>query len=162
MLKTQYKDLAFISKGFRDWHHSEKFKNHQGSDCHCEAVAKVIKTEQSKDISVLLNSEKEKEQKQNRKCLLKMIAVTKFLARQGIAFRKGGEEKDSNFCQLLKLQCMDDPNLSEWMQRKNLKYTSHENQNELIEIMALKILRNLAEKIRNANFYNFKNSPPHI
>ena len=153
LLKTQCKDQAFISKGFRDWHHSEKFKYHQSSECHCEAVAKVIKTEQSKDISVLLNSEKEKEQKQNRKCLLKMIAVTKFLARQGIAFRRV-EEKESNFYQLLKLQCMDDPNLSEWMQRKTLKYTSPENQNELIEIMALKILRNLAEKIRNANFFS--------
>ena len=76
-----------------------------------------------------------------------MIAVTKFLARQGIAFTKGGGEKESNFYQLLKLQCMDDPNLSEWMQRKTLKYTSPENQNELIEIMALKILRNLAEKM---------------
>ena len=42
LLKTQCKDQAFISKGFRDWHHSDVFKNHQSSDCRCEAVAKVI------------------------------------------------------------------------------------------------------------------------
>ena len=62
LLKTQMKDKGFISKGFTYWHHAvEKFKKHQSSECHSEAVALFIKTDKTKDIGILLNSQKQKD-----------------------------------------------------------------------------------------------------
>lgn len=62
-----------------------------------------------------------------------------FLARQSLPLRGDwhsdeGAENDSNFVQLLKLRCEDDPSIVEWLQRKKFKYTSPMIQNELLEV----------------------------
>ena len=42
--------------------------------------------------------------------------------------------------QLLRLQCIECPELGVWMTKKTDKYTSHDIQNECLKIMALQIL----------------------
>ena len=54
-------------------------------------------------------------------------------------------EYDSNFFQLLKLRCEDDPKLAEWMDKKTNKFLSPKIQNEMLQIMALQILRDIAK-----------------
>ena len=54
----------------------------------------------------------------------------KFLTRQGHTLHGDGDEKDSNFNQLLRLRTEDDSRMLEWVERKTDKYTSPEIQNE--------------------------------
>jgi len=74
------------------------------------------------------------------------------LAHQGCALRGDQSELDSNFTQLLKLR-EDDPKLFHWLQRKSGKFTSAEMQNKILEMMALKILKDIASCLQNATFF---------
>ena len=73
----------------------------------------------------------------------------RYLARQALPLRGDWRateksEVDSNFYQLLKLRCDDDPSIVEWLQKKKSKFTSVDIQNEMLEIMALRLLREIA------------------
>ena len=93
------------------------------------------------------------ETRANQQYLLKLIQNIQFLARLGIAFRGDGDEKDSNFLQLLLLRSTDDPSILSYLQRKTDKYTSPQIQNELIKIMALQILWEITDLIQKAHYY---------
>ena len=77
-----------------------------------------------------------------------------FLARQRIALRGDGNKDDSNFIQLLKLRANDDSRILDYLSRKTNKYTSSTVVNQLIAIMALKILRQIAGFIQNGVWYS--------
>ena len=90
--------------------------------------------------------------------LLKVLSNVRFLARQAIPLRGGwnnesSSEINSNFTQLLMLRTEEDENFVQWLERKQMKYTSPEIQNEMIEIMALGLLRDIAKSIQLAEFY---------
>ena len=74
----------------------------------------------------------------------------RFLARQGLPLRGDADDADSNFIQLLRLQSINYPEMKTWMERKTDNYTSHEIQNECMQLMALYILRNVAQNIRDS------------
>ena len=86
---------------------------------------------------------------------MKLISSIRDLARQGLALRgdRAGEP-DSNFIQLLQLRAQDenDGKLVGWMKRKSNKYTSHDIQNEILQVMALKALRQIATIIQATHF----------
>ena len=63
-----------------------------------------------------------------------------------------GDDSESNLIQLLRHHGEEDEELLEWLQRKTDKYTSHEIQNRLIQIMALQLIRKIAEKIQMSPF----------
>ena len=74
-----------------------------------------------------------------------------FLGRQGIALR-GHDDSESNFMQLMKsVRACDDPKIIDWLQKKSNKYTSPDIQNEMLQIIALDILRSIAADLL---FYN--------
>ena len=75
-----------------------------------------------------------------------------FLARQGLAFRSH-DDVSSNFHQLLLLRSEDNPELTDWILKKKCKYTSHEIQNECLQIMAMHIVRRLSQAIRTAAYF---------
>lgn len=67
--------------------------------------------------------------------MFSLIAHTStFVARQSLSFRGDwivnnegmGSEKNSNFFQLLKLRSEHNPQLVEWLEKKQQKYTSPE------------------------------------
>ena len=75
------------------------------------------------------------------------------MARQGLALRGHGKlEVNSDFSQLLALLSRDDQQLSTWLMKKTDKYTGHEMQNEILQIMALRILRELAASLQSTKF----------
>ncbi len=88
----------------------------------------------------------------NRKMLLKVLSCVKFLARQGLPFRGHGDDSESNIIQLLKHHGEEDLEVYDWLQKKTNKYTSHEIQNNLIKVMALSVLRKIAEKLHESPF----------
>ena len=64
----------------------------------------------------------------------------------------GRGEVESNFIQLLKLFSEGDLRLSAWLEKKSNKYTGHDVQNEMLQIMALRMLREIASNIQSSMF----------
>ena len=68
--------------------------------------------------------------------------------------RGDGDESDSNYIQLLQLRGEDDPKVLEWLKRRNEKYTCSDSKDEMLKIMALSVLRDLAHRIKSSVFYS--------
>ena len=102
----------------------------------------------------MLSSTLASQKRTNGEYLIKVAQNVTFLARQGIPLRGDGDEGDSNFMQLLHLRGADDPWVLTFLQQRTDKYTSPQIQNELIKIMALHILRDIAAFIQNAKFFS--------
>ena len=78
------------------------------------------------------------------------------MARQGLPFRgdwdqETGVELNSNFHQLMLLRAEEDPAVLDWLQKK--QYMSPQVQNEMIEALALGVLREISQNIQNAVIY---------
>ena len=71
---------------------------------------------------------------------------------QGIPLR-GHDDSKSNFCQLLDLQKRRDSALAKWLERRGDKYCSPEIQNEILRLMSLSLLRDIAECVQKAEFF---------
>ena len=84
--------------------------------------------------------------------MLKLLSNARFLSRQGLAFRGDGEELDSNFMRLIYLRSEDNTKLVDWMKQKTDKYTSADIQNEMVKVMALRVLRKIAGSLQSAHF----------
>ena len=150
-------DGAFISTGFSNWKDAIiSFRKHECSNCHKEALEKMVTlAATTRDIDEMLSGQHSTVKVQNCTCLLKILTNLRFLARQGCASRGSGEhEKDSNFHQLYKLQCEDDPALEEWLRKKTGKYASHEVQNEMLKEMAPRLLREIFTTLHCTEFYS--------
>ena len=63
------------------------------------------------------------------------------------------EQTDSNFFQLLLLRGIDDVTICGLLAKKQDKYTSPQIQNELLQIMALSIIQDIASSIRDAKYF---------
>ena len=107
-----------------------------------------------KDIAETLQRELTKQKSENRQMLLKILSNIRFLARQSIAIRGDGDEENSNFIQLFKLRGEDDPKFSKWLEKKTDKYVSADIQNELLKVMGLQVLRDIATSLHSAEFYS--------
>ena len=95
-----------------------------------------------------------KQKSENRQMLLKILSNIRFLARQSIAIRGDGDEENSNFIQLFKLRGEDDPKFAKWLEKKTDKYVSADIQNELLKVMGLQVLRDIATSLHSAEFYS--------
>ena len=59
-------------------------------------------------------------------------------------------DENSNFHQLLNLRAQENPEIIEWLRERDEKYISPEIQNELLEAMALGMMRQISANIQNA------------
>ena len=107
-----------------------------------------------KDIAETLQRELTKQKSENRQMLLKILSNIRFLARQSIAIRGDGDEENSNFIQLFKLRGEDDPKFAKWLEKKTDKCVSADIQNELLKVMGLQVLRDIATSLHSAEFYS--------
>ena len=146
--------LAFVSKGFSNWKDANgKFAIHASSKCHKEAILKMVTLPSTKrDVAESLLTQHQREKLERRKCFLKVLSNIKFLARQGLPLRGHGDESDSNFLQLLKLQGEDDARIASWLEKKTDKYTAPDMQNEILKVMALEVLRQVVSSLHTAIF----------
>ena len=62
-------------------------------------------------------------------------------------------EENSNFHKLLKLRAQENPEIIEWLRKKDDKYTPPVIQNEMLEAMALGMMRQISANIQNATFF---------
>ena len=110
------------------------------------------------DVGELISEQHYLEKVKNRKVLLMLMSNVRYLAQQSLPLRGNWDEsskaeENSNFHQLIKLPSQQDPEILEWLQRKSNKYTSPEIQNEMLEAMALGLLREISANIQSATFY---------
>lgn len=153
-LRSTTKDPSFISKGFVNWKDAtEAFKRHEKSKCHQDAnQVMIVLPATTRDIGESCSAAHAIQKSENRSMLLKILQNVRFLGRQGLALR-GHDDSESNFVQLMNLRACDDPKIIDWLQKKSNKYTSPDIQNEMLQIMALDILRNIAADLHNASFF---------
>ncbi|XP_071480941.1 zinc finger MYM-type protein 1-like [Diadema antillarum] len=104
------------------------------------------------DIGEMLDKTLSTEKEESRRNMTNIIENIQFLARQGLALQ-GHEDEESNFIQLYHLRAKGNPKMLEWLQKKTNKYVSHDVQNEILEAMALQVLRDVASSIRNGLFF---------
>ncbi|XP_028419289.1 zinc finger MYM-type protein 1-like [Dendronephthya gigantea] len=83
--------------------------------------------------------------------LMKLLSFHKLFLRQGVAIR-GHTEEEGNLYQDLKCRCEGVPGLEAWLRKG--EYRSHDIINELIELMCMKVLRELLAEIRDAECYS--------
>ena len=120
---------------------------------HRESVDAVVTLPATtSDVGELLNSCHKREKEVACDILQIILSSVRFLARQGLALRGNNSDAESNLLQLLKLRSKECPQLCTWLQRERLKYTSHECQNEMLEIMACTMQRRMLRKITESPF----------
>ena len=147
-------DPAFVRNGFSNWKDATvSFRKHEASAVHTDAVQATLAPKTCPDVAEMLSSELARQKADNRQCLLKILSNLRFLARQGLAIRGSGDDKDSNFTQLLTLRSEDDGRIVDWLSKKTDKYASHDMQNEMLQVMALSMLRDIAASIASSKFF---------
>ena len=115
----------------------------------------VVLPKTTRDIGEHLSQLHAQEKKDSRQIFLKILQNIKFLALQNLPLQ-GDDDSNSNFIHLIKLRGLDDSRIAQWLQKRSSKYISPDIQNEILEIMSLKILRDLASQIRKATFYRIR------
>ena len=147
------KDPSFISAGFKSWKKATKsFREHEASAQHREAMLtrKTITTENP--VTVQLNEHLKRDQEVARKALHVAVTSLMFLARQGLAIR-GHCHHGGNFYQLMRLRSADVPEVVSWLRRRD-NWLSDTIQNELIEMLAHTLLRDVVSEVRKSPFFS--------
>ena len=130
------------------------FRQHELSNCHKEAVEKIITLPATtSDVVEMLCKTHAQKKSENRQVLLTIVSNLSFLDRQACAIRGDSNEHYSNFIQLFKLRGEDNPMIYEWMLKRTDKYTSHDMQNDMLKAMAHKVLQNINSQLHNASFF---------
>ncbi len=139
---------AFLISGFTNWKDATRAMNkHENCNFHRHANEILATTT---DVSEMLSKQTVTEREKNRECFILIAKSLRHLARQGLPLRGSGDESNSNFIQLLKLICGHSLHLSTFLTKKQLKFTSHEIQNELLSIMAQHILRQIFRNLQSS------------
>jgi hypothetical protein len=95
----------------------------------------------------------EHERQHARTPLLKIVTSLLYLCKQGLAIREH-TESTGNFDNLLLLRAEDNVELKSWLYRSNYKWTSPTSQNEIIQDMALAVLRTYKEELIKTQFFS--------
>lgn len=148
------KEQAYISKGFSTWKKAPKcFSSHQESACHLAASAYHFVVPQCPDVGELIDGQITQRRSIERKYLLDVLKCLRYLARQGIPLQ--GLNNEDNLTQLLLLLGTKDENIANRLQGKaGYKYTHHDVQNELLNIMATEVLRSKVSTIQERKFFS--------
>jgi hypothetical protein len=159
LLTNRNAEAAFISSGYSNWSDAgtkgRGFDQHCRSEAHREAHQRLyVIPSQCQDVGEQLCATLSEEKSTNRQVLTKILGNVRFLVRQALPLRGDGDGKNSNFTQLYKLREEDNPILEKWRtERKTDKYTHNVIQNEMMKVMALQVLRDIAKNINAADFY---------
>lgn len=138
--------------GFKKWNKAaEKFLAHNSSPVHLDAVCKLDGMK-AVPVCTQLSLALEKQQHTARVALKAIFNSVRYLARQGIALR-GHNKEGGNFFQLNELRRKDIPELNEFINREK-NFCSYAIQNEMLEMMAHAILRQIITDIKENRIYS--------
>ena len=130
------------------------FSQREISQCHREAVERSITIHTTtKDAGEHISSAREEDKAINRKTKTKIVSNIHLLCRRRIPLRGDGDGNNSNITQIVHLRTKDNPALPTWLVKKTNKYTSWQMQNEMLKIMALCVLIDVAASLHSSTFY---------
>ena len=153
------KEDTYVTTGYKNWKKAPTiFMEHQLSKTHTAAMAYEYVVPKCGDIVELMVSEQQDKRLLERKYLLKIMECIRYLARQGLALR-GHEEGDGNLTQLLKLMCKDNADILRRidgemkLESGQRKYLHNDMQNEILQLMARKVLLKKLESVQSSQFF---------
>ena len=91
--------------------------------------------------------------KMNRFYFLKVLQTVQFLGKHGLPVR-GHTDEESNFTEMLTLRVNDIPGFTQWLSKKKQKYTSHDVQNEMLELLSNNVLRKILLPLKQELCYD--------
>ena len=138
---------AFVTTGFSNWKKATlRFKEHELSQAHRDAISAHVSAT-SIPVSRMLQSQFNGIQVSRRNSLMKQLKALRYLLRQGLSIRNdhaGG----SNLTIMLQ-QVLDEV---AWVETN--EYQSPEIINEMIKLMALKVLRSLVNALLSQRWFS--------
>ena len=148
--------VTYGDGGFSIWKDATRcFNKHEVSAMHKMAVDAVVTVRRTcGDVGAMLSAAHASVKRKNQEYVLQVFQNVCFLSRQGITLRGDGEEKYSNFIQLLLLRSIDNTIILSMLDKKTDKYTSPIIQNEMLKIMGLQVLREIASSIQKAKYFS--------
>jgi hypothetical protein len=146
-------DPAFVKSGFCDYKNAVRaFKRHSQCEYYREAVA-ACNDSSTLSVAVQLNSQISRDQAVASRALNVIISSLRYFARQGLPIR-GHTDKSGNLYELIMLRSSDNPEVESSLKRERFVYTSHEIQNEVLQLMAHSVLRSLIADISKARIFS--------
>ena len=144
---------SFVCDGFSQWTKGrERLATHERSNYHHAAVQGLAATKKGVNVAASCSLGKTKQMTEARSALIKLFSSLQYLCKQGLAIR-GHVDEDSNFTQLLMLRASDAPDLKAWLARTSYRRISHDVTNQMIEIMAHKVVRNIIDDLHKMQYY---------
>ena len=133
---------AFTYKGFDQWQKgTERLQMHQNSQQHKDSMAAFENLKSSGNkVDEMLDTKTLNDRARNRKCFMKILQVIRLLAQRNIPL-VDKDTRNSNVYHFTKLRALDDPDLEKWLEKKRGIYLHHEIITDIIERMAMKVLR---------------------
>ncbi|CAN7980597.1 unnamed protein product [Ixodes pacificus] len=143
---------AFVKAGFNNWKKAiEKFRSHEKSQFHTDSVSRHLSRQGGIPVLRLLSQQCSKQQEEARVVLRVIVSSLRYLCRTGQALRGRGKG-DGNLLDLLEERSEDVPALKTWLTKRD-KWISGDVQNELIEIMAHTVQREIVKDVKSSPFY---------
>jgi uncharacterized protein (UPF0297 family) len=143
---------AFVKKGFCCWKNAiTRFKSHERSEFHLAAIT-ALSNLKKETVVHHLSTAKQKEMADAREALHKIFSTISCLAQQGLAFQ-GKTDESSNLLNLLELRAEDVAILNRWLNKKTYKWIHHDNVNEILHLMANKVIKKQLNKIKKVKFF---------
>lgn len=144
-------ERAFIQNGFKNWKKGpEKFKVHEKSDLHSQSAEFLIRKDRGIPVINIISQQCQNQQKEAKQALRTMISSIRYLARTGQALR-GWKSDGGNLVHLLEERSEDVPFLQTWLQKRN-NWLDGKIQNEILEIMAHSVQRQLVQDLKQSTF----------
>ncbi|XP_035838892.1 uncharacterized protein LOC110906877 [Helianthus annuus] len=139
----------------------DKFGRHFSNNIFENGAFERLKCNETIDTSTYEQFRKEKDYW--KQVILRIVAVVKFLAKYGLAFR-GSNEKlyqkgNGNFLGLVEMLEEFDPIMKEHVRRVlnekcHVHFLSHNIQNELIQLLGDKVRTEIIKKVKQAKYYS--------
>lgn len=161
-------ESSFTSEfGFSNWKKAlfkdSGFKRHSRSDQHANAMnawAEYKRSRESeKSICDALNENRKQQVEKNKNYIKTIAEVLLLTATQNIAqrgHREGGEsENEGNFLAILNLIAKHDPFIDERLAAQgNAKYTSHQIQNEMLQVLANMVQKQIVAEVKESEVFS--------
>ena len=137
---------AFISTGFCNWKKATiLFREHEQSQTHRDAIAAHMSAK-STPVNAMLQSEVDNIRSRRRNSLMKQLSALRYLLQQGLSIRND-HSGGSNLTVMLQ-DVLDE---SSWVECK--KYQSPEIVNEIVQLLAHKVLRSLISDLLSQTWF---------
>lgn len=159
------KESTFSHFGFNDWKHLDAINKHENSDEHRKCYSSYIVRQKSVGcVDAVLDSQFHSERNYWRQVLKRIVAVIRFLASRGLAFRgddeKIGSKKNGNYLGCLELIAEFDPFLKQHLDKYGnagsgtTSYLSSTICDEFIELIAARVLSVIKDEIKRSKYYS--------